>query len=94
MLWAACFSLMLTFDYNFNKTPWFPLMWMVRFLTFVHKDLSSELTVRLQIARSNNMQHNHCHVNNVPLTGGICVAGQFLREGVVLPLEKGTALSQ
>ena len=39
MLWAACFSLMLTFVYNFNKTPWFPLMWMVRFLTFVHKDL-------------------------------------------------------
>ena len=39
MLWAACFSLMLTFVYNFNKTPWFPLMWMVRFVTFVHKDL-------------------------------------------------------
>ena len=39
MLWAACFSLMLTFVYNFNKTPWFLLRWMVRFLTFVHKDL-------------------------------------------------------
>ena len=25
------------FVYNFNKTPWFPLMWMVRFVTFVHK---------------------------------------------------------
>ena len=28
------------FVYNFNKTPWFPLMWMVRFVTFVHKYLS------------------------------------------------------
>ena len=27
------------FVYNFNKTPWFLLMWMVRFVTFVHKDL-------------------------------------------------------
>ena len=36
---VGCFSLMLTFVYNFNKTPWFPLMWMVRFVTFVHKDL-------------------------------------------------------
>ena len=41
MLWAACFSLILTFVYNFNKTPWSPLMWMVRFVTFVHKDLCS-----------------------------------------------------
>ena len=32
-----CFSS--NFVYNFNKTPWFPLMWMVRFVTFVHKDL-------------------------------------------------------
>ena len=24
--------------YNFNKIPWLPLMWMVRFVTFVHKD--------------------------------------------------------
>ena len=31
-----CFSS--NFVYNFNKTPWFPLMWMVRFVTFVHKD--------------------------------------------------------
>ena len=27
------------FVYNFSKTPWFPLMWMVRFVTFVHKYL-------------------------------------------------------
>ena len=32
-----CFSS--NFVYNFNKPPWFPLMWMVRFVTFVHKDL-------------------------------------------------------
>ena len=32
-----CFSS--NFVYNFNKTPLFPLMWMVRFVTFVHKDL-------------------------------------------------------
>ena len=30
-----CFSS--NFVYNFNKTPWFPLMWKVRFVTFVHK---------------------------------------------------------
>ena len=41
MLWAACFVSHAHFVYNFNKTPWFLLMWMVRFLTFVHKDLSS-----------------------------------------------------
>ena len=33
-----CFSS--NFVYNFNKTPWFPLMWMIRFVTFVHKYLS------------------------------------------------------
>ena len=27
------------FVYNFNKPPWFPLMWMVRLVTFVHKYL-------------------------------------------------------
>ena len=27
------------FVYNFSKTPWFPLMWMIRFVNFVHKDL-------------------------------------------------------
>ena len=26
-------------SFGANKTPWFPLMWMVRFVTFVHKDL-------------------------------------------------------
>ena len=31
--WHCCSS---NFVYNFNKTPWFPLMWMVRFVTFVH----------------------------------------------------------
>ena len=34
--WHCCSS---NFVYNFSKTPWFPLMWMVRFVTFVHKDL-------------------------------------------------------
>ena len=27
------------FVYNFSKTPWFSLMWMVRYVTFVHMDL-------------------------------------------------------
>ena len=39
MLWAACFVSHAHFVYNFNKAPWFLLRWMVRFLTFVHKDL-------------------------------------------------------
>merc|ERR1712037_986850 len=34
--WHCCSS---NFVYNFSKTPWFPLMWMVRFVTFVHKYL-------------------------------------------------------
>ena len=27
------------FIYNFKKIPWFPLMWVVGFVTFVHMDL-------------------------------------------------------
>ena len=39
MLEISCHCSSSNFVYNFNKTPWFPLMWMVRFVTFVHKDL-------------------------------------------------------
>ena len=39
MLEISCHCSSSYFVYNFNKTPWFPLMWMVRFVTFVHKDL-------------------------------------------------------
>ena len=31
MLWAACFSLILTFVYNFNNTHWLPWCWLQDF---------------------------------------------------------------
>ena len=51
------------FVYNFSKTPWLPLMWMVRFVTFVYKDLffdkyfrSSKGEIHLKILQATPLQ--------------------------------------